>query len=194
MNRQSLTARDLGKARRRRVLAIVAALGAIAIVLPTLAGAAGGAPDSPTPPKDIYSYGVFGWDSIMIKGKNDAKVLNGNVGVNNSGGKLNICQNGALQMSAKSALVGDKLSISEKCKLYDLYWGTGNQPSSKILDKLSYHGGTSFNAPLNPINVPAPSAYSDVCLYDHGFHGPDYKRVIYKEDDGTTYAPPALVF
>jgi hypothetical protein len=97
-------------------------------------------------------------------------------------------------MSAKSALVGDKLAISTKCKLHDLYWGTGNQPSSKILDKLSYHGGTSFNAPLNPTNVPAPSEYDDVCLYDHGFRGPDYKRVIVKENDGTTYAPPPGVY
>src|SRR4051812_35343834 len=37
MARQTLTARDLGKTRGRRVLAVIAALGATALVLPALA-------------------------------------------------------------------------------------------------------------------------------------------------------------
>jgi hypothetical protein len=182
MDRQSLTARDLGKTRRRRVLAIVAVLGAIAMVLPALAGAAGGAPDSPTPSKNIYSYALFAWDSLMVKGKNGAKVVDGNVGVNNPNGTLSICANGAVEMNAGTSIAGDNLSISKLCKLHDVYYGTGKRPS--VLDKVSHHGSAAFTPPINPTNVP---------VFPTGVKCKLGKPYV-KTNDGTIYSPSPGVY
>jgi hypothetical protein len=155
MDRQALTTRDLGKRRRRWLLGVVAGAGAVASIVPTFAGAAAsGAPDSPTPPKDIRTYAVFGWDAVMIKGQNGAEVTGGNIGVNALGGKATVCANGQLRMGKNTALVADNLGISSLCSLWDVYYGPGHRPASSVMNIMPYHGEATFTAPLNPTNVP----------------------------------------
>jgi hypothetical protein len=155
MDRQALTTRDLGKRRRRWLLGVVAGAGALALIVPTFAGAAAsGAPDSPTPPKDIRTYAVFGWDAVMIKGQNGAQVMGGNIGVNAAGGKATVCANGQLRMGKNTALVADNLGISSLCSLWDVYYGTGHRPPASVMTQMPYHGEAAFTAPLNPTNVP----------------------------------------
>ncbi|HVJ99126.1 MAG TPA: hypothetical protein VNC41_20040, partial [Acidimicrobiia bacterium] len=105
----------MGRARMRRRVLTVGALATVAFAVGSvqIMGAfAAGIPSRPVD-RDLSSYVLFAWDSLMVKGKNGAKVVDGNVGVNNPNGTLSICANGALEMNAGTSIAGDNLSISK---------------------------------------------------------------------------------
>ena len=79
--------------------------------------------------RDLNSYVVFGFQTVDIKGSNDADkgfVRGGNIGANGSVGTsndatVNICANGDLKMSEGSQVVGDRVRFSQTCFFWDLF-------------------------------------------------------------------------
>jgi hypothetical protein len=79
--------------------------------------------------RDLNSYVVFGFQTVDIKGSNDADkgfVRGGNIGANGTVGTsndatVNICANGDLKMSDGSQVVGDRVRFSQQCFFWDLF-------------------------------------------------------------------------
>jgi hypothetical protein len=139
--------------RRKALVALVATVGAIAVVAPNLSGGAGAAAPPPAPSNDIHSYALFAKDSLRLKGggASDRSIVHGNIGVgtedrwdwfhafagrkdapsNNGVDRLTLCSgsgsNGHLDLvDPGSYVMSPSMSLGESCNIGLAYTMAGD--------------------------------------------------------------------